>query len=365
MRIAVACGGTGGHVFPGLVTANVLVERGNDVTLWLAGRDVEGASLDGWEGRTVFVESGGFSDSPSLREALGFLRMTVAVVRARAAMGKSRPDVLLAMGSYASVGPVLAARSLGVPYVLHEANAIPGRAVSWLERSAGAVALAFESASEHLRNERVVVTGFPVRRDLAGRFDSGELEPGLFTVMVTGGSQGALQLDEISSQAICLLRERGIEVQVIHLARPENRDWVARRYREGGVPGPVFGFLKEMGKAYNSSDLAVARAGAATCAELCACGLPALLVPLPSARRNHQMLNAMAMKNAGMADVVDQSHFNRAWLSEYLAGLCRDRTKLDVMKKAMQALAASDAAEKLADLVEKVGSVDDYVDDYG
>jgi len=352
MKIAVACGGTGGHVFPGLSTAKALQERGHEVTLWLAGRDVEAASLDGWQGRTVFVKSVGFSDAPSLREVSGLLRMGGSVLSAHLEMMKRRPDALLAMGGYASVGPVLAARGLGVPYVLHEANAVPGRAVSWLEKSAAAVGVGFEAAAEHLRNRRVVVTGFPVRSDLDGTLDNEDLQPGVFTVMVTGGSQGALRLDDVASSALCLLRQRGIEVQTIHLARQENREWIIERYSGSRVAGPVYGFLKEMGGAYNSSDLAVARAGAGTCAELRACRLPALLVPLPSARRNHQMLNAMVMKDAGMADVVEQSRFNTTWLAEYLTGLIRCPLRLAAMKRAMEESPEPDAAARLADLVE-------------
>lgn len=355
MRIAVACGGTGGHVFPGLTTANTLAQRGHEAALWLAGRDVEGPSLDGWHGSCVFIGSAGLSERPSVLEVFALARLAAAALSARREMRKRRPDVVLGMGSYASVGPVLAARSLGIPYVLHEANAVPGRAVSWLEKSAAAVAVAFEPAVKHLSNRRVVVTGFPVRTDLGGRFEDGELEEGRFTVMAMGGSQGARVLDETVSTALCSLRERGVDVQVIHLARPENREQLERKYRAGSVPGPVFGFLKEIGKAYNSADVAVVRAGAGTCAELRACRLPGLLVPLPSARRDHQMLNATVMRDAGMAEVVAQAGFSAEWLANWLETVIRDPSKLDRMRCAMEKQDGADAAGKLADLVEEAG----------
>lgn len=356
MRIAIACGGTGGHVFPGMSTANVLLERGHEVTLWLAGRDVEAVSAAGWTGPTVFVQARGLPDGSSPREALALFGFVRSFFSARHKMKKEPPDVLLAMGGYASVAPALAARSIGVPYVLHEANAVPGRAVSLLAGSAEAVALTFGAAAAYVRSRRVIVTGFPLRGDLSGAFDDGELEPGVFTVMVTGGSQGARHLDDVASAGICLLSQRGIPVQVVHLARPEDREWVQQRYADSGVRGPVFGFLQEIGKAYSSADFAVARAGAGTCAELKACRLPALLVPLPSARRNHQMLNAMAMKEAGMADVADQACVNVEWLAEYLAGIIRGRAPIDAMRRAMEADNEPDAAKSLATLVEEAAA---------
>ena len=203
MNIAIACGGTGGHIFPGVATAEVLKKRGHSVTLWLAGRDVESGSTAGWDGSVIFVRSAGFPSGFSFRALAVACRLAVAFFQCRSRMKSNRPDVLLAMGSYASVGPVLAARTLGVPVVLHEANAIPGRAIVFLSRFAEAVALAFKEATPYLKHQRVVVTGFPVRSDLAaGRFDDSVLKPGVFTVLVMGGSQGARRLNEIAPQAL-------------------------------------------------------------------------------------------------------------------------------------------------------------------
>jgi len=142
-RIAVSCGGTGGHVFPGLATAQALAERGRQVALWLSGKKVEAPSLAGWSGPVVSVPSEGFPSGFSLRS----VRVTGSLLRAvwlcYRRMRRDPPDALLGMGSYSSVGPVLAARALRVPVVLHEANAVPGRAVLFLSRFADAVAIAF------------------------------------------------------------------------------------------------------------------------------------------------------------------------------------------------------------------------------
>ena len=146
MNIAVACGGTGGHIFPGLATARVLQARGHAVTLWLAGRDVEACSVADWPGATVHIRASGFPSGLSLRSVASVWRMAAAVATAWRRLRETQPDVLLCMGSYASVGPCLAARMLGIPVVLHEANAVPGRAISLLVRFASRVAVGFDEA---------------------------------------------------------------------------------------------------------------------------------------------------------------------------------------------------------------------------
>lgn len=354
MKIAVACGGTGGHTFPGVATAEVLKKRGHAVTLWLAGRDVEGGSLAGWSGPVVSIRAAGFPSGLSFRAVAVAWRLFVAFLQCRARMKTNPPDVLLAMGSYASVGPVLAARTLGVPVVLHEANAVPGRAIAFLSRFAVAVAVVFKEASAYLRHSRVVVTGFPVRTDLDTRFEDGVLKPGLFTVLVMGGSQGAHRLNEIAPPALIRAHGKGVPLQVIHLAGRHDADAVRSVYEKAGVPAAVFDFLKEMGKAYHAANLAIARAGAASCTELSVCGVPALLVPLPHVSRDHQMANARAMAATGGVDVVKDGDLSVEGLSEYVEKAHRDPQKLAAMKAKIRSAAGSGAADRIADLVESV-----------
>lgn len=353
MHVGIACGGTGGHIFPGLATANTLKKRGHDVTVWLAGRDVEDVSLNGWDGPTVSVKAAGFRKGSSFHSAFVVLGLFSAFLECRKRMKLSRPDVLLAMGSYASIGPVLAGRTLGVPVVLHEANAIPGRAISALARFASTVALAFGSAAQYLRHPKIVVTGLPVRADLQSRFENETLQSGVFTVLVMGGSQGAHTLNETASAALSHLHGQGIPVQVVHLAGRDDSEMVRQTYEKAGITHLVFDFLKDVGKAYNSADLAIARAGAATCAEISACVLPSLLVPLPSAVRDHQTANARTLEAAGCADVMKEKDLSVKWLSDYIDSCRRNPEKLDKMRIALKTIAVPDAAEKLADLVEQ------------
>lgn len=351
MDIAIACGGTGGHVFPGLAVADVLGGRGHDVTLWLSGRAAEQSSLGDRKLSVVRVDACGFPSGPSLRSvavAWGLLR---SVGRCRRLMRAARPAAVLGMGSYASVGPVLAARTLGIPAALHEANAVPGRAVAFLSRFGCPVAVAFRGAQQYLRG-RCEFTGFPVRTDLAasrGPDTSRAQRP--FTVLIMGGSQGAHRINESAVEALCLLARDGDAPAVVHLAGRADEETVRRRYEAAGVRHRVRGFLQDMGAAYRAADLAVARAGAATCAELAACGVPALLVPLPSARRDHQAANARELAAAGAVDVLSENDLAAGRLAGYIRDCARDPDKLGAMACALGKLAEPRAAERIADLV--------------
>jgi UDP-N-acetylglucosamine--N-acetylmuramyl-(pentapeptide) pyrophosphoryl-undecaprenol N-acetylglucosamine transferase len=348
LAVAVACGGTGGHVFPGLATARELRARGHEVALWLAGRAVEERTLTEWDGRVV-------------RTGARPLRLATlpALVRSfRAAwreMGACRPDVLLAMGSYASVAPVLAARARGVPVVLHEANAIPGRAVVWLSRLAAATAVSFDETAGLLPpGARPARTGLPVRREMFGqaplegfRGDAG------FTVLVTGGSQGAHALNTVCATTFTTLaRTDAIPgLRIIHQTGAGDEDAIRTVYAEAGADALVFAFLREMGRAYAAADLAICRAGAATCAELCLSGVPALLVPLPTAARDHQRANAARLAAAQAADIRLQHELTPAWLAGYIREMHRDLARRQRMRERLLGMAVPDAAARLADLV--------------
>lgn len=352
MNIGIACGGTGGHILPGLVTGLELRARGHHVTLWLSGRNVESEMLSGWDGDTVLVRSAGFSAGFSLKSVSTLFRLASAVRKSRRIMKEQRPDVMLGMGSYSSVGPVTAAAGFNVPVVLHEANVIPGRAITFLARHASAVAVAFSQAAEHIGHSRVVQTGLPLRKKSSEVFGPDEIDPERFTILVMGGSQGAHFLNDVCSSVIGMLKGREKDIQVIHLAGGQDREFVEKRYAESGVKALVFDFLKEMGKAYNAADLAVSRSGAASCMELAMYGVPAFLVPLPSARRGHQEANANALAEHGGAEVIDQSGLTPDLLAEKIQGLYDDRAELRRMGDCMLKAAEPDAAGKLADLIE-------------
>ena len=354
MKVVIACGGTGGHAFPGVAVAEEMARRGHDVSLWGSGRDVETFVVRGWKGRL-------FATGARQLKAANLPAMAMSFLRCRREMRREKPDALLAMGSYSSLPPVFAARSAGVPIVLHEANTVPGRAVEFLSRFATAVATSFDTTSGYLPGVRTVRTGLPVREGIASgrRFPS--IPEGAFTVFVTGGSQGAHAVNELMCDAMALMRqciaERGPGARplyVIHQTGMKDEAPVMAAYARIDQPARVCAFESDMPGAFASADIVVARAGASTCFELAACGKPALLIPLPTSLRDHQHHNAEAFVAAGAADEGVQARLSPQSVCRYLMGRYDNQEKLLEMGRRMASLATPGAAAAVADLMEGV-----------
>ena len=359
LTVALACGGTGGHIFPGLATAQALRDRGHHIELYLAGKDVESEAVKDWDGVKHVVHSQGFQRRDPFHVAHTLYKLRRAQSGCRHIMRRSRPDVLLGMGSYACVGPVRAAQSLGVPYVLHEANVYPGRAVTALARGAAAVAACFEETRHYLQKVDLAVTGMPLRPELwaasrAASEERGRDDGRPFTLLVTGGSRGATALNRAASAAVVQLARHRRDFFVIHLAGRNDEDEVRAMYERESIPSKVRAFVNDMMPIYRAADLAVCRSGASTCAEIAAFGVPALLVPLPTAVRDHQTANAKAMERMGCADFVPESDLESTWLSEYIDGCMHSPERLGRMRAAARKQTRRSGAEALADVVEQV-----------
>lgn len=354
MKIAVACGGTGGHAFPGLAVATELVKRGHEVTVWDSGRDIESSIMKSWQGAAF--STGARQLSP--KNAFSIAR---SLLRCRRQMRKDRPDVLLAMGSYSSLPPVLAARSCSVPIVLHEANTVPGRAVEFLARFAKKIAISFPETSKYLPGGKTVLTGLPVRSGIASGARFGFIPSESFTVFVTGGSQGAHMVNYLASEALAMMKgelsRRGDAAKrplyAIHQTGVADEGTVMATYALASLPSRVHAFEQNMADAFASADIVIARAGASTCFELATCGKPAILVPLPSATRNHQHFNAAAFVSKGAADEGVQEKLTPKQLCRYLLDKYDHPEKLLAMAAKARGLAIPDAAARVADLVER------------
>jgi len=360
MKAVVACGGTGGHTFPGLAVAEELRKRGHEVVVWASGRDIESSVMKRWDG-PVFSTG---ARQLSLRNAFANLR---AIFRCRKEMRRTRPDALLAMGSYSSLPPVLAARMSHVRVYLHEANTVPGKAVDFLSRFAHTVAISFDVTTRYLPGVKTERTGLPVRTEIASgkRFDF--IPSNAFVVFVTGGSQGAHAVNELLKDALVLMKSeldkrQSSDLQpstfnlrplyVIHQTGAKDEAMVQEAYAKAALPSRVHAFETEMANAFASADIVVARAGASTCFELAVCGKPALLIPLPSAMRNHQHFNADAFAAKGAADEGKQGVLSARQVCRYLVEKYDHPEHLARMAEKMRALATPDAAACVADLIE-------------
>jgi UDP-N-acetylglucosamine--N-acetylmuramyl-(pentapeptide) pyrophosphoryl-undecaprenol N-acetylglucosamine transferase len=356
--VLIAGGGTAGHVFPAIALAERLAaEPGVEV--------VFAGTATGQEARLVPAAGFAFETveaRPLPRElSVGVLATPLAAMRSVGACRRlvERADVVVGMGGYVSAPVGVAAVLRRRPLVLHEQNAVPGLANRALARWARTVCVSFAEARARLPGRtRVVVTGNPVRsrvlavardpeRLAAAAFDELGLEPGLRTLVVFGGSQGALRLNTAAAQAIPTLVTRRSDLQVLLLTGPMHERTVL------GALGDVarvrvLGFLERMELAYAVADLVVARAGAATCAEVSVCGIPAVLVPYPHATGRHQDANARALERAGAAVVVPDAELTAERLTEVVLELLSDPARLSAMAREMRGWSRPEAAEALA-----------------
>lgn len=354
-KFSVSCGGTGGHVFPGMATAKALQKRGHDVTLWLSGKAIETATRHEWNGPVISTGAEKLSFHPLHlpRTLLNLHRVYYASLKA---LKEQKPQALLAMGSYSSLGPVLAACRLKIPIILHEANVIPGKAVTTLARLAKAIAISFPETRNHLKHPSITLTGLPLRKEMEMAAATPPSAPTVFTILTMGGSQGAQRLNEAVPEALGRLLATGIPVNAIHLSGEKAKSAVEEAYRAAGVTATVYGFCTDMVAVYRRTSLAISRSGANSCLELALFGIPALLVPYPHSARDHQLANARAMAEAGAANLIEQQDLSPERLTEAIRDLAINRGKQEAMRAAARTRALSGADNRLAELMETIAA---------
>lgn len=364
MKVLIAGGGTAGHVFPALAVAHELAGAGADVAFAGTAAGPEGPLARAGGFPFVEVEASPFVRAVSLRAAAAPVVAARSVRRCRPLVDAA--DVVLGMGGYVSVPVALAALRGRRPLVLHEQNAVPGLANRLLARAARAVALGFAEARRGLpRRAKAVVTGNPVREDVLAVPGDRErlakeavrdldLDPSRRTVLVLGGSQGALHVNRSVVDAVRRLDRE--DLQLLVLAGPAHAD--ATRSALGDpprVPVRVLPFLERIELAYAAADLVVARAGASTVAEVSVCGIPSILVPYPYATGRHQEANARALQRAGGASVLHDDELTGAVLAERVAELLDAPARLSAMGERARAWSRPDAASALASVVRAAG----------
>ncbi len=358
-RVAVvAAGGTGGHMFPAQALAEELIRRGWRILLATDDRGAMYADKFPADIRISLSAATAKSGDP-----MGMAKAGVAVLRgtlqARSIFKRMDPAVVVGFGGYPSLPSLLAALSQGRPTVIHEQNAVLGRVNRFLAPKVREVACAFptlELASPKVK-ARAHVVGSPVRPEIRALYDQPYQAPepgGPLRLLVTGGSQGARLLSEMTPQAILRLPEdlRG-RLEVQQQTRKESMDGARRVYADALVKAEVAPFFRDMAGRLSAAHLVVGRAGASTVCELAVAGKPSLLVPLKIAADDHQRFNAKLLADAGGAAVALEDELTVDSLAGALNAMLKDPAMLARMAAGARSVARPDAAEKLADLVER------------
>ena len=355
LKILIACGGTGGHLFPGIAVGEALRARGHEVMLLISEKKVDAEASAKYR-HLSFKTMPAVAKPPTLSpRMLPFLwKLWGSVRHCKQVIRDFQADAVLGMGGFTSLPPVYAGHKLGLKTFIHDSNARPGRANVMTSRFCTRVFLGLDAAKAFFPNRETVTTGTPVRPEitrLPSREDAAALfglDAGRPTIVVTGGSQGARRLNELSARAAASLPP---ETQVLHIAGALDFQRVSEI--TAGRPGyQVLGFCDQMPSAYAIADLVIARSGASSLTEIAISGHPSILVPYPFAADDHQTRNAKVFAEAGAAKLVQERDLDAEKLASLATSILQDLPTYKRMAKAARALAVPDAADRVCAAIE-------------
>lgn len=358
-RAVIACGGTGGHLFPGLAVAEVLHARGCEVILFVSEKEIDSTALNAHpQFRAEKLPSVGMPRNPFSPAFIGFLRRCLESQRhSLRVFRKFRPHAVLGMGGFTSTPPIIAARLRGIPSFIHESNAIPGRANKLAARFASRVLLGFEDSRTAFGGVECIVTGTPVRKNLGQPLDRESalrafgLSTDRQTILITGGSQGASGINQLIFKSVPLLDHS--RLQIIHLTGKNDDRLASANYQREEIPYFVAPFHHRMEEAYSAADLVVSRSGASSLSEVSRFGLPSILIPYPFATDDHQSANAAIFTRAGAAESLNERETTPENFAKLVESLLRDSTRRSAMSAAAKKLDPGTAAENVADVMQR------------
>ena len=361
MKIAFAGGGTAGHLMVGLSTAEEIRSRFNEAEIIFFGTDKK------FEKRCV--EQRGFQFQQmrarkwekSYKGVFMFIVTTfISVIESILAIRKFNPDIVVGLGGYASVAPIIAAKLHSIPTILLEQNVIPGKANRFLSKWVDEVYCHWRGSLKWFNKANVVrITGTPIRKDIlySQRSRSAEkfgLSSSKKTILVTGGSQGAQAINEVILRCLPKLEPLSNELQIIHCTGEYGYEAAKAAYKQTDINAFVCSFLDDMGAAFSMADVIICRAGATTIAEITAIGIPSILIPYPHAADNHQYWNAMELASNGGGYLLQQIDLTPEKIIELITDLFNNKEKYDRMKMFNKGMGIPNAATKVVDNICRV-----------
>ena len=352
MKVLIAAGGTGGHIYPGIAVAKEILRRDKTSEIRFVGtvRGLENKIVPENGFKLELINSAGLKSVGLIGKLKGLFILPKSFLEARSLIKSFRPDIVIGAGGYVS-GPVLMMASImRVPTLVMDSNALPGFTNRQLARFVDKAALTFEEALPYF-GKKGIVTGNPVRSEF---FDVPPKTRGKeFNLLIFGGSQGARVINNTVADALELLPKD--DLNITHQTGEADFDKIREEYvRKGRGNADVRKYISDMVSQFEKTDLIISRAGATTCAELAAAGKASIMIPLPTAADDHQRRNAEALQNAGAARMILQRDLNAESLAKEIKDLINSPEKISKMEKAAKLLGKKDAAEITVDLIEKI-----------
>ncbi len=351
LRVVIAGGGTGGHLYPGIAVARELLARRPGSTVTFAGTEkgieFKVVPREGFELDTI--RSGGLKGKAIADRARGASLIPLGMRDAWGIVSRRRPDLVIGVGGYSSGPVVLTAAMRGVPTMLLEQNAVPGLTNRMLAPVVKAAGVTYESTRRFF-GSKAFVSGNPVRSEFVDRAETPtDVPESGVHLLVFGGSQGAHAINAAMVAAAPALAQMAVPLRITHQTGERDVEMVRQGYAAAGLTATVEAFLYDMGVRLGQADLVVCRAGATTLAELTAAGKPSILIPLPTATDDHQRKNAEALASTGAAEVMLQNDATGTVLAGRIASLVQDAAARARMSAAARALARPEAARVIVD----------------
>ena len=356
LRVVMAGGGTGGHLFPGIAIAREFISRnpatriifistGNPLektVLSRAGFELQSIQVAGIKGRGVW------------NQIKSVLQIPGAILAARGLLRNFAPDLIVGLGSYSAGPVVMGAWLMRVPIAIHEQNILPGITNRILARFADRIFISFENTQSRFSPRKVYWTGNPVRRELLDIVASSNetVAPAAdrkkFTVLIIGGSQGAHQINKVMIEALKLLRDAD-RLHFVHQTGEADEKTVREAYDQTSISATALAFFDNMAEQYCQADLVICRAGATTVAEITAMGKAAIFIPFPYAADDHQTLNAADLANAGAAELIPEKELAAEMLGTKIMHYMENPQELDGMAAKAREYGRPEAAQNIVD----------------
>jgi len=352
VRMMIAGGGTGGHVFPGIALAGEVVTRhpDNDVVFVGTSRGLEAKVVPATGYPIELIDVKGLKGKGPFTFLANLLLLPGALVQCWRVLTKWHPDIVVGVGGYASGPVVLAAWLLRIPTALQEQNAVAGITNRLLGVLVQAAFTAFPEASRFFDRAKVYQLGNPIRRELMENYMRPSQVHDKLRLLVFGGSQGAHVLNLRFIEALPHLADLRGRLEITHQTGARDRAAVERGYHAAGFNPDVREFITDMSEAYARADLVVCRAGATTLGELTVCKKPSLLIPFPAAADNHQVMNARSLVDAGAAIMIEEAHLTGEVLAHEIRALLTHPERRESMARAAGRLGSPQAASEIADV---------------
>jgi UDP-N-acetylglucosamine--N-acetylmuramyl-(pentapeptide) pyrophosphoryl-undecaprenol N-acetylglucosamine transferase len=361
MRLIVAGGGTGGHLFPGIAVAEEFLARApeNEVLFVGTSRGIEARLLPKLGYRLELVSSSGMKGMGTTRKLVSAGKLLYGYAQSRKILKEFKPDLVLGVGGYASAPLVLAARGMGIKTFIHEQNAIPGITNKFLGRLVNGIFISMPESAEQFPDNSTLMTGNPIRKEILWSFHERTSTPDDgFSLLVFGGSAGAHRINTAMIEALPHLSSVKDRLRITHQTGEKDIQEVREGYQKHAFQAKVTAFIDDMSAAYGASDLVVCRAGATTIAEVTACGKACIFIPFPYAADDHQRKNAESLLNREAGLMIVEEDLSGEKLAAEILSLMQDPERLARVEKNARSLAQLDAAQAIvAAMMEKVKEV--------